>query len=92
MEPTIVTIQKTTAAFPEGSGSFKVDDEVTITGKITASDDQGMTVEVANVEKAPDADAAPAPDSEGTAPEADAGDNAQADYVMSKRKGLMGNE
>lgn len=99
-EPTVITISKGDDALPSDAKELATGDEVCVYGKVTANDDQGLSVEVTRVEKA---EGEPEPDADDTeaAPEnsGDAGDEAApadqgspssaTNYVMKRRRQMM---
>ena len=87
-EPTIVTIPKVSDAIPD-VGQLKVGDELEIQAKVTAIDEQGVSIQVVSGAKS---------EPEPEAPEGGEGDeavlpgdeNPQADFVASKKKAMAG--
>ena len=96
-EPLTFTIPKGSEALPDGMGQMKVGQGVAVNATITAIDDNGMTLEVQDVEAAPqpnaETDEAPSGAEAETGAEAGAEgageENPQADYVRSRRKKMM---
>jgi hypothetical protein len=91
-QPTVVTIPADGNGMPENSSELKTGDNVCIYGKITANDDQGLSVEVTKTEKmdAPEDDEV---QGAGDAPEGEGDEQPTAsatDYVKNQRKSKMG--
>jgi hypothetical protein len=84
-DPTIITIPRSSKALPD-AGQLKVGDSLAMTAKITAIDDNGVSVEVESVEMA---EPAPAEEPAGDEIPPEPAGNPQADYVMGKRKQVM---